>query len=415
MYSKYQRNKAPQLYEQCSSVSMVIQKLGYLSRMQLYKWIKNKDDPPRKKRSRKRFNNTLEHPLHPPIELKLDVLHRCFERGESVELVSEEIGYSRTSIYMWRKKYIHKGATALMNTKDNPRGKLPQGEPVSSESVEQLKAQMKDMQLELDILKETLNVLKKDPGADMTVLTNLEKAVIVDAMKAKYSLSLLLNKLRISRSSYYYQQHRLSFSDKYAELSNKIVILFNQNKSRYGYRRIHGLLSNEGVRVSEKIVRKIMSAQNLIVKIKKKGKYNSYQGEITPAVPNVINRNFKAPAPNVKWLTDITEFTIPSGKVYLSSIVDCFDGMITAWNISTKPDAELVNNMLENAICRLSHTEHPLIHTDRGCHYRWPGWISRMKKAGLQRSMSKKGCSPDNSACEGFFGRLKNVSRPTTP
>ncbi len=172
MYSKYQRNKALQLYEHCSSVSMVIQKLGYPSRMQLYKWIKNKDDPPRKKLSRKRFNNTLEHPLHPPIELKLDVLHRCFERGECVELISEEIGYSRTSIYMWRKKYIHKGATALMNTKDNPRGKLPQGEPVSSESVEQLKAQMKDMQLELDILKETLNVLKKDPGADMTVLIN---------------------------------------------------------------------------------------------------------------------------------------------------------------------------------------------------------------------------------------------------
>ena len=47
------------------------------------------------------------------------------------------------------------------------------------------------------------------------------------------------------------------------------------------------------------------------------------------------------------------------------------------------------------------------MHTDRGCHYRWPGWIEKMEKAGLIRSMSKKGCSPDNSACEGFFGRMK--------
>ena len=47
-------------------------------------------------------------------------------------------------------------------------------------------------------------------------------------------------------------------------------------------------------------------------------------------------------------------------------------------------------------------------YSDRGCHYRWPGWIQRMKEAGLTRSMSKKGCSPDNAACEGFFGRLKN-------
>ena len=51
---------------------------------------------------------------------------------------------------------------------------------------------------------------------------------------------------------------------------------------------------------------------------------------------------------------------------------------------------------------------YPTVHSDRGGHYRWPGWIERMERAGLTRSMSKKGCSPDNSACEGFFGRLKN-------
>ena len=49
-----------------------------------------------------------------------------------------------------------------------------------------------------------------------------------------------------------------------------------------------------------------------------------------------------------------------------------------------------------------------MIHDDRGCHYRWPGWISICERHGLIRSMSAKGCSPDNSACEGFFGRLKN-------
>ena len=64
--------------------------------------------------------------------------------------------------------------------------------------------------------------------------------------------------------------------------------------------------------------------------------------------------------------------------------------------------------MLDTAINTLKPDEHPLVHSDRGCHYRWPGWIERMENAGLTRSMSKKGCSPDNSACEGFFGRLKN-------
>ncbi|WP_313256614.1 hypothetical protein [Lacrimispora sp.] len=79
-----------------------------------------------------------------------------------------------------------------MNTSDDPRGKLPEGEPVSSKEVEQLKARVQDMQLEIDILKETLDVLKKDPDADMTALKNREKAVIVGVLKDKYSLPLLL-------------------------------------------------------------------------------------------------------------------------------------------------------------------------------------------------------------------------------
>ena len=82
--------------------------------------------------------------------------------------------------------------------------------------------------------------------------------------------------------------------------------------------------------------------------------------------------------------------------------------MPIAWAVGTSPNAELVNTMLDGAIEQLKEDEQPIVHTDRGCHYRWPGWIDRMNKAGLERSMSKKGCSPDNAACKGLFGRLKN-------
>ena len=122
---------------------------------------------------------------------------------------------------------------------------------------------------------------------------------------------------------------------------------------------------------------------------------------------NLIQRNFHADKPNQKWLTDITEFSISAGKIYLSAIVDCFDGFLPSWTISTRPDAKLVNDMLEAGIQQLKPADHPIIHTDRGCHYRWSGWIKRMENAGLIRSMSKKGCSPDNAACEGFWGLLK--------
>jgi len=121
-----------------------------------------------------------------------------------------------------------------------------------------------------------------------------------------------------------------------------------------------------------------------------------------------LNRVFSAAAPTEKWLTDITEFQIPAGKVYLSPMIDCFDGMVVSWTIGTRPDAEVVNTMLDAAIESVGASDvRPVIHSDRGAHYRWPGWLSRIADAKLVRSMSRKGYSPDNAACEGFFGRLK--------
>jgi putative transposase len=408
VFTNQQKEKALKLYDELGSVTKVIQQLEYPSRQAMHRWISERDSLPKEKPPRKKTNNKFLHRLHPSYEIKLDAIHRCFELGENVQLVAEEIGYSRVSIYQWRKKYIQEGAQSLMNTKDKPRGKLPKGKPPSTAEIKTLKKKVQDMQLEIDILKETLNVLKKDPGIDITALNNQEKVVIVDALRKKYSLPLLLMKLTLPRSSYYYHQKIVKSPDKYAHIRRRVTDLFDEYLKRYGYRRIHAELKKEHLCISEKIVRRIMSEYSLVVKCKRKNKrYRSYKGEITPSVPNIINRDFHADEPNLKWLTDLSEFVIPAGKIFLSPIIDCFDGLVTAWNIGTKPDANLVNTMLDDAIDGLSTNEKPIVHSDRGCHYRWPGWIERMKEAGLQRSMSKKGCSPDNSACEGFFGRLK--------
>lgn len=237
---------------------------------------------------------------------------------------------------------------------DDPRGKLLEGKLTSSKKVEQLKSQMQDMQLEIDILKETLEVLKKTPASTITAASSAKAKSI--------------------KSSYYYQHKQASAPNKYEALRLRIKALFAENSERYGYRRIHGCLAREGIHISAKIIRKIMSECGLTIKSKRKNKkYSSYKGEISPAVPNVIERNFRADEPNKKWLTDITEFAIPSGKVYFPPIVDCFDGMLTTWKISTVQDANLANSMLDDAVSTLRKNEQPLVHTDRGCHYRWPG------------------------------------------
>lgn len=138
------------------------------------------------------------------------------------------------------------------------------------------------------------------------------------------------------------------------------------------------------------------------------GEVQLVQGEISDAPENLVNRHFRAAAPNELWLADITEFGLSGGKVYLSPILDCFDGGLPAWSIGTSPNAELANSSLEAACGTRREGQRPVTHSDRGCHYRWLGWIATCDENHLIRTMSKKGRSPDNSAMEGFFDRLKN-------
>lgn len=418
MYTKEQKERALKEFERLGSVQAVVTLLGYPSRHTLYDWYRNKiadiadyhGSLDKEYQIKQKYINVPNHPRNPDANLKLDAIKRCFSLGEGVEYVSRDIGYSRASIYSWYRKYQKFGVAGLMSSKKQIKRENIDfnTEPSKQQEISELQEQIKQLQMEVDVLKEALNLLKKDPGINITELKNREKAVIIDAVEDKYSLHQLLKCLCMAKSSYYYQRAVMKQSDKYAEIRIRIKIIFQENRNCYGYRRIHGELKKIGITVSEKIVRRIMKEEHLTVPTKRMKKYSSYKGEITPEVDNIINRDFHAEQPNTKWLTDITEFAIPAGKVYLSPVIDCFDGMVVKWNIGTTPDSILVNKMLEDAIGTLLPSEHPLVHTDRGCHYRWTGWIERMQAAGLTRSMSKKGCSPDNAACEGFFGRLKN-------
>ncbi len=129
---------------------------------------------------------------------------------------------------------------------------------------------------------------------------------------------------------------------------------------------------------------------------KRRRRYSSYAGEISEAPGNLLRdgdgkHHFGADRPNELWVTDVTEFRIPAGKACLSPIVDCSGGMPISWSSSTSPDAEMANSSLLGACRQLREGEHPKVHSDRGCHYRWPGWLRICEEHGLVRSMSRKG------------------------
>lgn len=124
----------------------------------------------------------------------------------------------------------------------------------------------------------------------------------------------------------------------------------------------------------------------LVPLLRKRKRYGSYMGEISPAPDNLPNRDFSAGPPNKKWLTDITQLQIPAGEVYLPPMIDCFDGLVVSWSIGTRPDAELINTMLDTAIDTvIASDDRSVVHSDRGGHYRWPGWLTQIADARLVR------------------------------
>lgn len=197
------------------------------------------------------------------------------------------------------------------------------------------------------------------------MLTNREKTIPVESLRPAHRLKGLLEAVGLAKASHRYQVRALARPDKYADLRIRICGIFHDSCGRYGYRRIRSVLRTEGTTVSEKAVCRIMAEEDPKAYRPKRRRYSSYRGEISDAPENPVDRDFRADAPNEIWLTDITEFSIPAGKVYLSLIIDRFDGKAVASAMSTSPNAGLVNAMLDDAAATLKEGEHPIAHNDR--------------------------------------------------
>ena len=303
-YTRQQRQEVVDYYlEHGRSLSRSIRALGYPSKPALAKWCEELAPEHRKRRGGAvQFSK----------EQKKDAVIALCSRRASAKSVAQAVGTNRDVLYKW--KYELLGKERIMEKAKKQDDALPNDKEQLLTEIETLKDQVRRLKLEKDILEAAAELIKKDPGVDLKDLSNQEKTVLVGALKSEHPLKALLDGLCLSRSSYYYQCWTLRLEGKYEALKDHIVELFDTNHRCYGYRRIHDLLAKEGTKVSEKVVRTLMYEAGLVAQRKRKRKYNSYQGEITPAPENILQRDFHADAPNERWLTDITEFHIPAGK-----------------------------------------------------------------------------------------------------
>ena len=188
----------------------------------------------------------------------------------------------------------------------------------------------------------------------------------------------------------------------------RIRAVYNEHKGRYGYRRITAALCNSMAEpVNHKCVQRLMQKMGLRAVIRAKKRSRQVPGISDAHVPNVLERDFCAAAPNQKWVIDVTEFNVKGQKLYLSACMDLYNGEIIAHQMARRPVFELVSSTLRAALSRTACTAELIVHSDQGWHYKMQPYRVMLAQRGVKQSMSRKGNCFDNAAIESFFGTLK--------
>jgi putative transposase len=238
------------------------------------------------------------------------------------------------------------------------------------------------------------------------VVKPADKAQVITELRQDNPLKELLKLAQMSRSTYYYHVGKVNRVDKYLEIKKIMSDIHKQNHNRYGYRRMTAELRRQGYIINHKTVSRIRRELGLFCTVRAK-KYSSYRGEIGEKAPNILERNFTATTPFQKWVTDITEFHLFGHKIYLSPILDLYNGEIISYTISDHPRFNDVMTMLQKALNKLPKEHNLILHSDQGWQYRMKNYCDTLRNHGITQSMSRKGNCLDNAIVEGFFGHLK--------
>ena len=237
--------------------------------------------------------------------------------------------------------------------------------------------------------------------------TPAQKTLVVQKLRQKNALNILLSIAQLPRATFYYHLKRMDRADKYKSVKEEITAIYHENKGRYGYRRITAELRNRKLPLNHKTVQRLMKELGLVCRVRMK-KYRSYKGEVGKIAPNLLNRDFHADRPNQKWVTDVTEFSLFGEKLYLSPILDLHSSNLVSYTISDRPVLSMVTSMLDKAFEKIPDGTNLILHSDQGWQYQHRRYQRMLREKGIRQSMSRKGNCLDNAVIENFFGLLKS-------
>jgi transposase InsO family protein len=235
---------------------------------------------------------------------------------------------------------------------------------------------------------------------------------LIDAEKAEYPIARQCAWLGVSRSGFYAWRERPPSARAQEDERLRVLVreAYERSRETYGSPRVHAELRAQGKHVSRKRVVRLMQAEGLVARVRRRYKCTTMSDHDQPVAANLLNRRFEADAPNQRWVGDTTELYIgPSAaKLYLAVILDLFSRYVVGWATSAVNDRHLVIRALDMALRRRCPDAGLLHHSDQGSPYASEDYQRILEAHGITCSMSRRGNCYDNAAMESWFSTLKS-------
>jgi transposase InsO family protein len=231
----------------------------------------------------------------------------------------------------------------------------------------------------------------------------------IEAEKANHSVALLCRVLQVTRAGFYAQRKRPASPRARRERELKAMVreVFQDSRGRYGSPRVHAELKAQDQPVSRKRVARLMRAQGLMARPRRRFVVTTKADAASQPAPNLVARNFRVAEPDRVWAGDITYFPTREGWLYLAVMLDLHSRRVVGWATSENIDHELVCSAFQSAVLQRSPKPGLIAHSDRGSQYTSYAYQTRLAAVGATCSMSAKGECWDNAVVESFNGSLK--------
>jgi transposase InsO family protein len=233
---------------------------------------------------------------------------------------------------------------------------------------------------------------------------------VIDAEKANYKIAWMCALLGVPRSSFYAWRNRAETATaaKRRELAVLVRAAFGAGRGAYGCRRVAAQLNRDGHPCSVGLVADLMRELGLRACQPRACKRTTLPGEEPVTSPDLIGRDFSAPAPGQRFVGDITYLRTGEGWLYLATVIDLATRMVTGWQLASHMRTSLVTDALAMAITHGHIQPGAVFHSDRGAQYTSAGFARYCQAHGIRTSVGRTGVCWDNAAAESFFSALKN-------